>query len=86
MISSPGLTTCEGSDTRDQPISRHVQQALHPAAEIDERAELAHGRDAAGEHGARNDDRRLQRRAPSLLFLEKRTPRDDEAFRLPCIR
>ena len=62
-----------------------VEQALYAAAQIDERAEVAHGDDAPGHHRAGDD--RLPRLggARLLRFLEERAPRDDQvlaAFRV----
>ena len=60
------------------PHLGHVQQALHAAAQVDERAELAHRGDAPG-HDRAGDDRSPDLGgARALLLLEKRTPRDDE--------
>src|SRR6185295_559656 len=57
---------------------RHVQQSLDAAAEIDERAELADGGDAAGDDRPGHDRAAdfLSRRA--LFFLDEGAARDDE--------
>ena len=60
------------------PHLGHVQQALHAATQVDERAELAHGGDAPGHHRAGDDRSPDLGGARPLLLLEKRTPRDDE--------
>ena len=62
------------------PHLGHVQQALHAAAQIDERAELAHRGDAPGHHRAGDDRSPDLGGARPLLLLEKRTPRDDEVL------
>ena len=78
VISSPGLTTCDGVGHARPSHFGHVQQALHAAAEIHERAELAHRRDASGQHGARDDRLPDIGGARLLLLFEQRAARDDE--------
>src|SRR5689334_5653086 len=54
-----------------------MEQALHTAAEIDERAELAHRRDAAAGDGAGYDRRAHSRRLRLLCVFEQRAARED---------
>ena len=78
VTSSPGVTTCDVSDTRDHPISETWSRPCIPGPEVDERAEVAHGGDAPGHHGAGHDRLPDLDGAAPLLLLEQRPPRDDE--------
>ena len=80
VISSPGVTTCDVSDTRDHPISDTWSRPCTPGPEVDEGAELAHGRDAPGQHRASDDRSPDLGGARPLILLEQRTPRDDEVL------
>ena len=55
-----------------------MQQALHAAAEIDERTELTHRRDSTLEHGADDDGLFHLGGRSALFYFEKRTPGHDE--------
>ena len=55
-----------------------MQQPLHAAAEIDERAELTDRGDPAGHHRAGDDRLADFVRGGALLFLEQGAPRDDD--------
>ena len=70
------------SSTRDHPIS-DTCSSPHAAAEIDEGAEVAHRRDAAGHHGARHDRFPDRVRNRPLLRLEQHAPGHDEVPALP---
>ena len=59
---------------------RHVEQALDPRAEIDERAEFAHRGDAPVEHGAGHDRRPDLGSAQPLLLFEQGPPRHDQVL------
>ena len=77
VISSPSLTSARVGDARPAHL-RDVQQALHVAAEIDERAEIAHRGDASG-HDRADDDRAPHLvGARPLFLLEQCAARDDE--------
>src|SRR5262245_16234305 len=56
-----------------------MQQPLDAGTEIDERAEVAHGSDATGQHRSGNNGSPHFVRARALLLLQQRTPRDDDA-------
>ena len=55
-----------------------MQQSLNAASQIDERAKVAHRRDAAGDHCAFDNRLPNFRRARLLLLFEQRTSRDDD--------
>ena len=78
VISSPGVTTCDGVRHARPSHLGDVQQALHAGAQVDEGAELAHRGDAAGHHRAGDDRSPDLGGAGPLLLFEQRPPRDDE--------
>ena len=65
---------------RDQPISETWSRPDTPRAQIDERAVLAHRRDAPGQHASRHDGASERLRLLALLVLEKRAPGDDHVL------
>src|SRR4029453_16180658 len=73
-----GLGDLRGVRHAGPPHLGHVQQALHTATEVDERAELTHRRDASGQDRAGDDRLPDVGSTCALLLLEKSTPRDDE--------
>ena len=80
MISSPALTRLGHILDPRPPHLGHVQQPLHAAAEIDERAEVADRGHPAGHHRAGDDGPPDLVRARALLFFEQRAPRHHEVL------
>ena len=79
VIAWTALRTVEMSATRDHP-SRTRAAAPARRRRIDERAEVAHGGDASGNHRAGDDRAADLVGVRALLLFEQRTPRDDEVL------
>ena len=80
MISSPGCDDLRGIEHARPAHLGDMKQAFDAGAEIDECAEVADRRHAAGNHSARHNGLAELDCLRPLLFFEERAPRDDEVL------
>ena len=78
MISSPGVTTCDASATRDQPISDTCSRPCTPPPRSTNAPKSRTETTRPVEHGAGTTDCGGPRRPAPVLLLEQRAARHDQ--------